>query len=84
MDGVSVRSSTSFAVSSGSISPTKAMLSVARLNGNIEATQRVLQQTSEVLGLTYEQPSVGDVAPAPKAQPNRQPQVEVEAVTDPV
>ena len=53
-----------------------------QLNGNVEATQRVLQQTSEVLGLTYEQPLVDNVAPAPKAQPQKQPQVEIEAVTD--
>jgi len=54
-----------------------------QLNGNVEATQRVLQQTSEILGLTYAQPPVVDVVSVPKAQPQKQPQVEAEAVTDP-
>ena len=53
-----------------------------QLNGNVEATQRVLQQTSDVLGLTYEQPQRGDVVPVLKAQPQKQPQVEIEALTD--
>jgi len=53
-----------------------------QLNGNVEATQRVLQQTSQVLGLTYEPQPVVDVVPVVKAA-QRQVQVEVDAVTDP-
>ena len=44
-----------------------------KLNGNVEATERELQYTSEVLGLKYDQPQVADTAPKAQLKPLAQP-----------
>ncbi|QMI05874.1 malate dehydrogenase (quinone) [Citrobacter sp. RHB25-C09] len=44
-----------------------------KLNGNVEATERELKYTSEVLGLKYDQPQVADTAPKAQLKPLAQP-----------
>jgi len=50
-----------------------------KLNGNVEATERELENTSRVLGLKYEAPKA--VSPAPKPE-GKMPDQEVNAVSD--
>lgn len=40
-----------------------------KLNGNVAATERELQYTSEVLGLKYDTPQAADPAPQPQLKP---------------
>ncbi|WNN47415.1 malate dehydrogenase (quinone) [Siccibacter colletis] len=50
-----------------------------KLNGNVDATERELENTSRVLGLKYEAPKA--VSPAPKPE-GKMPDQEVNAVSD--
>ncbi|MDY0971901.1 malate dehydrogenase (quinone) [Siccibacter turicensis] len=50
-----------------------------KLNGNVEATERELENTSRVLGLKYQAPKA--VSPAPKPE-GKMPDQEVNAVSD--